>query len=428
MKIEEPLSLKGKRILIAVTGSIAAVKTPSLVSNLIKAGAEVRCVVTPSAANLVSPLSLATLSRNHCFQDKDQWSPDQAKPLHIDLSEWAEILVVAPLSASTLARWTQGLAEGLVASVLLAFERPVLAAAAMNTGMWKNPIIQKNWAALKTNPQILTLEPESGLLACDRFGDGRMANPDLIQFAISSALLQINNFGKLKKDFFGQRLLITAGGTSEKLDPARLLTNRSSGRMGVFLAQAARTRGAIVDLIHGSLALPTSYLEGLNTYPVTNAAEMQGFLAQLQPSSAVIAMAAAVADLRKIEGGSRSKFSKEQLLASMGNGFEKVPDLLSEIVRRKSNSQLIVGFTALSGSDDQLKTVGEAKRLQKGCDLMMANPIDRPGQGFESNLNGGFLLGPKGSIKNFPIQSKLLLSHELLDAIRALQVNISDSS
>jgi len=260
MNIETSCPLEGRRLLVAASGSIAAVKTPLLVSALIKAGAEVRCTITPSAARLVSPLALATLSRNRCYQDIDQWNPQESKPLHIALAEWAEIVVVAPLSASSLARWTQGLADGLLASLLLACECPVIAAPAMNTAMWENLAIKSNWQKIKQNRRVLPLPPSSGLLACDRLGDGRMVDPEIIQLAIASALIQKDQNGLLKNDWVGKSLLVTSGPTIEPLDPARVLTNRSSGRMGVILAQAARFRGAKVDLVHGPLQLPKSWL------------------------------------------------------------------------------------------------------------------------------------------------------------------------
>ena len=146
--------LQGRRILVAASGSIAAVKTPQLVSALVKAGAEVRCVVTPSAAQLVSAVALASLSRHCCYQDDDQWDPRQPRPLHVALAEWAELVIVAPLSATTLARWTQGLGDGLLASLLLACECPVVAAAAMNTGMWSQPAVRRNWALLGDDPRV----------------------------------------------------------------------------------------------------------------------------------------------------------------------------------------------------------------------------------------------------------------------------------
>ncbi|MFL0745828.1 MAG: bifunctional phosphopantothenoylcysteine decarboxylase/phosphopantothenate--cysteine ligase CoaBC [Prochlorococcus sp.] len=427
MKTEAACPLVGRRLLVAVTGSIAAVKTPLLVSALIKAGAEVRCLVTPSAARLVSPVALASLSRHRCYQDEDQWNPNEPRPLHIALAEWAELVIVAPLSATSLARWTHGLAEGLLASVLLACERPVVAAAAMNTAMWSNPAVQRNWQELHSDSRLLLLAPESGLLACDRLGDGRMVDPKLIELAAVSGLLQVNKTGRLKRDWQGRRLLVTAGPTTEALDQARLLTNRSSGRMGVLLAQAARLRGAQVDLVHGPLNLPVAWLGGLLTHPVTSAVEMQAMLAELQPTADAVAMAAAVADVRRIGSAQAEKLPKDSFLKSLGQDWEQVPDLLAELVRRRPFGQALLGFAALAGDDAQIQELGEEKRLRKGCDLLMANPIDRPGQGFEADLNGGWLLSAGGS-SCLPVTSKLALAHQLLDAFLEVQVAISASS
>ena len=428
MSINDIHSLKGRRVLIAASGSIAAVKTPLLVSALIQAGASVKCVVTPSATHLVSPLALATLSRHRCYQDADQWSSTESRPLHIALAEWAEIIVVAPLSASSLARWTQGLADGLLASLLLASECPIIAAPAMNTGMWENLSVQKNWKNLVSNPQVLALTPSSGLLACDRLGDGRMIAIEVIQIAIASGLLNKDKHGLIQHDWVGKKLLVTSGPTIEALDPARLITNRSSGRMGVLLAQAASFRGAKVDLVHGPLQIPQSWLEGLKTHAVKDFAGMKQCLESLQPTVDAVVMAAAVADLRKKGGALSQKLRKESLLKSMQDGFEPVPDLLSEVTKKRSKGQIILGFAALTGNDKEITKLGEEKRVRKGCDLLMANPIDRDGQGFEVNTNGGVLLGPQGMVQSIPITSKLALANQLLSALMAQQNVVSQKN
>lgn len=417
MNIEQDLSQKGRRILIAITGSIAAVKTPMIVSSLIKAGAEIRCVVTPSASRLVSPLSLSTLSRNRCYQDQDQWDPKESKPLHIELAEWAEIIVVAPLSASSLARWVHGLADGLLANILLASETPVIAAAAMNTGMWENISVKQNWAALDNFPRVIKLDPSKGLLACDRIGEGKMANTEVIQLAIESAFIRITNNPFLKRDWEDLNLLVTAGATIESLDPARQISNKSTGLMGVLICQAAKLRGANVDLIHGNIQISEFLLEGLNTFKALDADEMQNKLKILQCSADVIAMNAAVSDVRKKGGENQNKLQKELLIQSLSNDLELVPDLLSQLCSKKNPNQVILGFAALTGTDKEIKALAEAKRIQKGCDLILANPIDRPKQGFGENLNGGFLLGSNGLVKEIPIQSKFELANKLLDEL-----------
>ena len=415
MRTDKPSPLNGRRVLVAVSGSIAAVKTPLLVSALVKAGAEVRCLVTSSGAALVSPIALASLSRHRCYLEADQWNPVAPRPLHIELAEWAELTVVAPLSASSLARWSQGSADGLLASVLLATEGPVIAAPAMNTAMWRHPAVQRNWLQIQEFPKVVPLLPTSGLLACDRVGDGRMADPTLIQLAAESVFSRGPDAPVATCDWSGISLLVSAGPTQETIDAARFLSNRSSGRMGVLLAQAARFRGATVQLVHGPLDLPDAWLEGLQCTPVESAAQLSSALQLALPTSDVLVMAAAVADLRR-EAASEEKMPKKQLQDVLSSGWTEVPDLLSNLTRQRRPGQLVLGFSALTGDDKHLLEKAERKRLEKGCDLMMVNPVDRDGQGFGNQPNGGWLLG-EGWNRNLPVTTKLTLSHQLLDAL-----------
>ena len=419
MRTDKASSLYGRRVLVAVSGSIAAVKTPLLVSALVKAGAEVRCLVTPSGAALVSPVALASLSRHRCYLEADQWNPTAPRPLHIELAEWAEVTIVAPLSASSMARWSQGSADGLLASVLLATEGPVIAAPAMNTAMWRHPAVQRNWLQIQDFPGVVPLLPMSGLLACDRVGDGRMADPTLIQLAAESVFSRGPDAPVATCDWSGISLLVSAGPTQETIDAARFLSNRSSGRMGVLLAQAARFRGATVQLVHGPLDLPDAWLEGLQCTPVESAAELSSALQLALPTSDVLVMAAAVADLRR-EAASEEKMPKKQLQDVLSSGWTEVPDLLSNLTRQRRPGQLVLGFSALTGDDKHLLEKAERKRLEKGCDLMMVNPVDRDGQGFGDQPNGGWLLG-EGWNRNLPVTTKLTLSHQLLDALFKLR-------
>ena len=416
-------SLSGKKILVAVTGSIAAVKAPILVSRLIKAGAEVKCVITQSATNLVSPLSLSTLSRNKCYQDKDQWADSQTKPLHIALAEWAELIIVAPLSATSLSKFTSGSADGLLASILLASQSQIVMAAAMNTSMWENQSVKKNWNYVKNIDQVITLEPSAGLLACDRVGDGKMVNLDIIEMASESAFIFHAENKFLTKDLKDIRFLISAGPTVEALDAARQLTNRSSGKMGVLIAQAAKLRGAEVDLVHGPVSVQQDLLEGLNTYPVRSSNEMGAKIDDLQPSAQVIVMAAAVSDFKN-KSPTEQRISKEFFLKSIFDNIEMTSDLIKNQTKKKLENQIFLGFAAETGSDNEIIEKGEKKRVSKGCDLLMANPIDRAGQGFDENFNSGFLLGPKKMVKNLSFSTKLSISHQLLDEIRNLKSKI----
>jgi len=422
MKIEKNHQLKNRKILVIATGSIAAIKTPILISNLIKKGAEVRCVITPSASKLVSPLSLSTLSRNRSYQEEDQWDSIQARPLHIELAEWADFIVVAPLSATSLSRWVNGLSEGLAASILLASEKPVIAAAAMNTGMWINKAIQNNWAKLRSYENVIALAPKEGLLACDRIGEGKMASLHLIELAIESACINYQQNSLLLKDWGGIKLLITAGATIEDIDSTRYISNRSTGLMGLLLAQAARFRGASVDFVHGPLQIEHELLEGLNIFEIRSSHEMEAVLEKLHSSADVIAMTAAIADVRSKVNANKTKLSKRFFLDSLKDQLEIVPDLLENLVNKREKKQVFLGFSALTGSDDNIKKLAMEKKISKGCDLLMANPVDKENQGFESNSNGGWLLGPEDRVQKISVDSKFLIAHKLLDELKSLLV------
>ena len=408
-----PDPLAGRRILVAITGSIAAVKMPLVVSALAKRGAQVRCVLTPSAASLVSPVALASLSRHQCYLDADQWSHQAPRPLHVELAEWAELVLLAPLSATSLGRWVHGLADTLLASTLLATEAPVVVAAAMNTSMWQAPPVQRNWQALQSFERVLTLGPASGLLACDRQGDGRMAEPEQLLLALESLAL----WG-WQRDWLGLGLLVSAGPTREALDPARFLSNGSTGLMGVLLAQAARLRGASVHLVHGPLQVHPGLLEGLVCNPVQTAAQMQAALVAAQGQVDAIAMVAAVADHRRVEPLAR-KLSKQELGEFWAEGWEEVPDLLAGLVARRPPGQTILGFAAHSG--DGLAAAREKLR-RKGCDWLFANPIDQPDAGFGRPTNQGWLLGPGGQEIEIQPASKHAIAHQLLTALRPLHL------
>jgi len=405
--VSDPLA--GRRILVGISGSIAAVKLPLVVRALAKRGAEVRCVLTPSAERLVSPVALASLSRHRCYLDADQWSHTAARPLHVELAEWAELVLLAPLSATTLGRWLHGLGDTLLASLLLATEAPVLAAAAMNTAMWGSPGVARNWQALQAFERVLPLGPADGLLACDRQGTGRMADPAALLLALESLAC----WG-WRRDWQGLRLLVTAGPTREWLDPARCLSNPSTGRMGVLLAQAARLRGAAVHLLHGPLQVDPAWLEGLQCHPVETGQQLQQALQQLQPAADAIAMAAAVADHR-LSTPFTHKPDKADLAAALQSGWEPVPDLLRELVEHRPVGQRILGFAAHSGD---VLPQARAKFARKGCDLLFANPIDLPDAGFGSAANQGWLLGPGDAVARLEPMGKLALAHQLLTALR----------
>ena len=401
--------LDGRRVLVGITGSIAAVKLPLVVSALVQRGAEVRCVLTASAAELVSPTALASLSRHRCYLDADQWSHQASRPLHVELAEWADLVLLAPLSATSLGRWVHGLADTLLASTLLATEAPVLAAAAMNTSMWMAAPVQRNWQLLHAMERVMPLGPAEGMLACDRQGSGRMAEPAQLLLALESLALR-----GWQRDWQGLRLLVSAGPTREPLDPARCLTNPSTGRMGVLLAQAARLRGAEVRLVHGPLQLDPALLLGLERVPVQTAAEMEQALIGAQPEADAIAMAAAVADHRRA-APLADKLPKQALERELAGGWQTVPDLLAALVERRPAGQRILGFAAHSGD---VLAQARAKHARKGCDLLFANPIDQPDAGFGAATNRGWLLGPGERVEELGPAGKLAIAHALLTALR----------
>jgi len=232
---------------------------------------------------LVSPVALASLSRHRCYLEADQWDSASSRPLHIELAEWAELAIVAPLSASSLSRWSQGSADGLLASVLLAMEAPVIAAPAMNTAMWRHPAVQRNWQQVQSFPGVIPLVPASGLLACDRVGDGRMADPLLIELAAASVFSRGSGIPEVTLDCSGMTVLVSAGPTQEMIDPARFLSNRSSGRMGVLLAQrhASGVPPFIWCMVHW--ISPTPGLKAWSALRVESAAELGSALQLAQP-------------------------------------------------------------------------------------------------------------------------------------------------
>ena len=420
MTAEPPLA--GKRILVAVSGSIAAVKVPLLVSALVKQGAQVRCVLSPSAAQLVSPVALASLSRHPCLLDQDQWQHNQPRPLHIELAEWPDLVLLVPLSATTLARLVQGSADTLLASTLMACPAPLLVAAAMNTDMWLAPAVQRNWQQLRRDRPLLALPPaQEGLLACDRQGSGRMVEPELILLAAESLALH-----GMEPDLQGLKLMVTAGPSREPLDPARYLSNPSSGRMGVLLAQAARLRGAEVLLLHGPLSLPAAWLEGLACQPFSSAAELEQLLQVKQPQVDAVVMAAAVADQR-LRQPLTAKLPKQELqqIVLQPESWEPVPDLLQQLVQRRLPGQVLVGFAAQSGD---VLSQAEAKFKRKGCDLLFANPIDQAGAGFAESSNEGWLLQRDAEPQRLELTSKLAIAHRILNALRQRWVQAAEAS
>ncbi|MGB5969385.1 MAG: bifunctional phosphopantothenoylcysteine decarboxylase/phosphopantothenate--cysteine ligase CoaBC [Spirulinaceae cyanobacterium] len=395
--------LRGKRILLGIGGGIAAYKVCTLISQLFQAGAEVRVVLTSAAEEFVTPLTASTLSRHRAYRDEDFWQPLYERPLHIELGEWAEIILIAPLTANTLAKLNYGLADNLLTNIILASTCPILLAPAMNTEMWEQATVQRNWQQLTQEKRYLSLSPNSGLLACDRVGAGRMAEPEEIFTAIQCLL------PKGKRDLVGKSILISAGGTREYLDPVRFLGNPSTGKMGLALAQAAFYRGAEVTLVHGPMGqeLLTHLPQQVQTVAVVSAEDMQtAMLAAFQQADWIV-MAAAVADVKPADYSSE-KLPKKALPSSLP--LNPVPDIVAELGQQKKPQQKLIGFAAQTGD---IVTPAWEKLQKKKLDVIVANPIDKPEAGFAGDANQGMILTAEGKKQTIPLCSKLALACQL---------------
>ena len=405
------MSLKAvpQKVLVGVTGGIAAYKLCEVISTLAKARVDIRVLMTQQAQRFVSALTFAALSRHPVYTDKDFWSAKQGRPLHIELGEWADIFLIAPLSANTLGKLAHGLADNLLTNTVLASICPVLLAPAMNTDMWQQQAVQRNWQRLEigqSGSRYRAVGPESGRLACDRIGTGRMAEPAEIVTAIHSLC-----YTKGRMDLLGKHLLISGGSTQEYVDPVRFIGNPATGRMGIALAQAAHYRGAQVTLVHGPLTseLAKTISSAIRTVAVVTAAEMEKAMLSALPSADWAIMSAAVADVRPTDTATY-KLPKKDLPAQLP--LSAVPDIVAQLAQKKAASQQIVGFAAQTGD---IITPALSKLKSKQLDVIVANPIDRPDSGFGSPNNQAVILSASAQQKQVAHGSKLSLAHQLYD-------------
>ena len=397
-------SPKSKRVIVCLGGGIAAYKVCELVSTLFKSGVELRVILTKSAQKFITPLTLATLSRHQAYTDDDFWQPIYERPLHIELGEWADLIVIAPLTANTLAKLAYGMADNLLTNTVLASTCPVLLAPAMNTDMWEQVAVQRNWQQLLTDGRFYGMETGSGLLACDRIGAGRMAEAAEIFVYIQSLLHTQGN-----RDLAGKQVLISAGGTREFLDPVRFIGNPSTGKMGLALAQAALHRGAKVILVYcpASWNVPL----GVEAIAVVSAEEMQQVMFKHLANADIIIMSAAVADVKPRDYSSE-KLPKRSLPENLP--LIPVPDIVAEIGNRKQPHQYLIGFAAQTG--DIVKPARE-KLQRKKLDAIVANPIDQVDSGFGSDHNQAVFLDKEGREVEIPTCSKLEMAHYLFDFV-----------
>jgi len=403
------------KVLLLITGSIAAVRIPLLVSQLAKEDYEIKCILSKNAEKIIKPLSLSILSKNPCILEEDQWSSTQSIPLHIELCNWADILIIAPLTATTLSKWITGNADGLIPSILIANIKPIIVAPAMNTQMWLNKAVQKNYENLQYYENDLSLHPSEGLLACDAIGIGKIPPNDLIQLAIEFIIS--HNQSPYRKDLLNKEILITGGCTSEKIDTARHITNKSSGAMGLLLAQVARFRGAEVKYIHGPLKIDKDLTDGIKRYEIETSDDLIREIDNKISSCDYFFMNAAVSDF-KMTSVNYNKIPKNKINEYLNKNFELVPDILKTTIESKKSNQVFVGFSAFTGSIKEARIKIKEKILQKGCDYLFANPIDIEGQGFGFLAqNEGWLFDTNNMECHIKKTSKLDLANKLITKI-----------
>ncbi len=393
---------KLKNVRVGVGGGIAAYKVCEVVSTLFKAGMEVRVILTNSAQKFVAPLTFATLSRHQAYSDELFWQSNNPRPLHIELGEWADVFVIAPLTANTLGKLACGIADNLLTNTVLASKCPILLAPAMNTEMWEQYTVRNNWGKLLTDSRYHSMGTASGLLACDRIGAGRMAEPAEI---VSHVYSLLHTAGE--RDLFGKQVLVSGGGTREYLDPVRYIGNPSTGKMGLALAQAALHRGAKVTLVHAPVTWDVPL--GIEAIPVVTSEEMrQAIMLYLQIADVII-MSAAVADVKPRQY-TKHKLPKYRLPDSLA--LEPVTDIIAEIARRKQPRQKLVGFAAQTGD---IITPALEKMQRKSLDAIIANPIDQPDSGFGSDTNKAVFLDRSGQQIEISPCSKLKMAHHIFD-------------
>ena len=390
--------LSGKNILIGITGGIAAYKICELIRMFKRANANVRVICTPNALNFVTKLTLQNLSQNDV--GIEEFELKEFKPEHISYADEADIMVIAPATANTISKLANGICDNLLTSIACAFRKQIIIAPAMNCGMWENKFIQKNIQKLQNAGRII-LEPESGYLACGYEGKGRLCKLETI-FDKTVEIL------KTEKNLSGKKIVITCGGTIEEIDSVRYISNYSSGKMGIALADAAYAQGADVMLIS-----TVNVVKPYRVEKVKSANEMQIAAEREQNSADCIIMAAAVADYRakNIANHKLKKTKEDEITIEL----VKNPDILKGLCeKRTSNSQIIVGFCA--ESEDLIKNAKE-KILNKGCDYLIANDISRKDIGFSSDFNEVTILDKNGGIKQLPRAAKTEIAKEILKEI-----------
>ena len=392
--------LKGKKIVLGITGGIAAYKSAELTREFIKKEAFVRVIMTKNATEFITPLTLQTLSGHPVFTE--MFAPladfDMA---HISLAEYADIIVIAPATANIIGKIASGLADDILTTTVMATKAPVLICPAMNVNMYNNAIVKENIGRITARGHLF-MAPGYGELACKAEGYGRLPEiPDIVE-EVESILTP--------KDLKGERILVTAGPTREPFDPVRYITNYSSGKMGYALAIAGKRRGAHVTLISGPTALPAP--RDIKFIPVASAVDMRDAVMDHLDSATVVIKAAAVADYRP-SLRSAAKIKK-------GDGLdlqlERNPDIILEVGRKKG-SRILVGFAV---ETENLVENARNKMKKKNMDIIVANDVTKEGAGFGHDTNIIKILSPEGGIENIPLMSKMEVADRILDRVKKI--------
>ncbi|MEY4594017.1 MAG: bifunctional phosphopantothenoylcysteine decarboxylase/phosphopantothenate--cysteine ligase CoaBC [Bacteroidota bacterium] len=393
--------MKGKKILLGVTGSIAAYKSATLIRLLVKAGAEVRVIMTPSAKDFITPLTLSVVSKNpvgcEYFNPADgSWNN------HVDLGCWADLLLIAPLSASTLSKMAHGNCDNLLMAVYLSARCPVMIAPAMDLDMWKHFTTQNNLELLIKNG-VRVILPATGELASGLVGEGRMEEPENIFNTVDSFF--VNGLS-----LSGIKVLVSTGPTYEAIDPVRYIGNRSSGKMGFALAEELASRGAEVELVTGPTALQTMHPK-INTIHVESAQEMHDACMKRFDEKKLVIMSAAVADFKPLAPADQ-KIKKKS--ASLAIELTPTPDILAAMGTKKSAQQVLVGF-ALETEHETENALDKLKR--KNLNHIVLNSLNDVGAGFGKDTNKVTVFSANGERNDFDTQSKKEIARHLVDLI-----------
>ena len=398
------------KVLLGVCGGVAAYKSAELLRVLQRRGVEVQVAMTAGAEKFVTPLTFASLSGRQVMTSlwtpmvaETSGEPGQFEIEHIRVAQDVDAVVIAPATANMIAKLAHGLADDLLSTLCLATPKPIVLAPAMNVVMWKNAATQENLATLrKRGMQIV--EPGSGELACGMVGEGRLAEPQQIADAVCAVLHRTS-------DLAGEVVLVTAGGTREPIDPVRFLGNRSSGRMGHAVAEAAQARGARVVLVTASLL---EVAHGIEVVRVTTAAEMERAVLEHLSQATVVVMAAAVADYRMKDVAPHKLKKQETLTLELVRNH----DILRSVIARREEGTTVIGFAA---ETENLLAEAERKLQQKELDAIVANDVSRAGTGFESDRNEGYLLTADGERVVLPLSSKRQMAGAIWDRLGAVR-------